>query len=80
MHELSITRQLIEMITKECESKIKKVKAITAELGQLTSYKKEPVLFYFDALKKDSPLVRNAKLLINETEGKDFIIKKITGN
>jgi hydrogenase nickel insertion protein HypA len=70
MHELSITRQLIEMIRKEAENKIKIINSVTIELGSLTAYKKEPLLFYFDALKRDFPFIKNTKLTVNEVVGK----------
>jgi hydrogenase nickel incorporation protein HypA/HybF len=70
MHELSITKQMIELITQECiERKIKPSKIIT-ELGSLCTFKKESVLFYFDVLKKEYPIIENSELAVNEIKGK----------
>ncbi|MBN1157102.1 hydrogenase maturation nickel metallochaperone HypA [Candidatus Woesearchaeota archaeon] len=71
MHELSITKKLIEMIEKEAkQNKIKTITSVTVELGSLTSYKKEPLSFYFDALKKESALIKKTKLIVNEIKGR----------
>ena len=66
MHELSITQELIRKILKES----KYPKKVVIELGDLTSYKKEPLLFYFDALKKDEERLKDAKIQIIQVPGK----------
>jgi hydrogenase nickel incorporation protein HypA/HybF len=71
MHELSATNHLIELISNECQiNKIKSPKKIIVELGMLTTYKKDPILFYFDLIKKDIKLLKNSKLVIKEVKGK----------
>ena len=70
MHELAITKNLIETIISECnEQKIIPRKIIT-DLGALTSYKKEPIMFYYDILKKEKKLLFDAKLEINFIKGR----------
>ncbi|MBN2422589.1 hydrogenase maturation nickel metallochaperone HypA [Candidatus Woesearchaeota archaeon] len=69
MHELSITKDLIELIKSECnKNKITNPKNIVLELGSLTTYKKEPILYYYNILKKEQPLLHNSALIINEIQ------------
>jgi hydrogenase nickel insertion protein HypA len=70
MHELSITKALLDLVIKECEEHNAVPKTIVAELGSFTAYKKESILFYFDLLSKDLPLLKNAKLNIKEVKCK----------
>ena len=71
MHELGIINQLIRSITEEAKkNKIKKIKKVVIELGSLTSYKKEPISFYFDSLKLDHNLIKESVLTIKEINGK----------
>jgi len=73
MHEHNITNEVVHQILHECEDRgITKPKQIVVELGTLTGYKKESVLFYFDSIKKEEPLLKNAKLHIVEIPGKIF--------
>ena len=71
MHELSITRKLVEMIKSECkENNIDNPKKIVVEVGKLTNYKKQPIKFYFDLLKKEEDLIKNSELILNTIPGK----------
>lgn len=71
MHELSVTKQIIEMIKEECnKNKIVSPKNITIELGLLTTYKSEPIQYYFGTLKEEHPLLKDAVLNIIEVPGK----------
>lgn len=70
MHELHTVKQLIEQILKECRAnRIRRPRRIYVELGELTTYKKEPVLFYFERIKKDEPLLSDAVLDIKMKKG-----------
>jgi len=63
MHELSITQNLIDLVAGECKKKnIIGPKKIIAELGSLTGYSKESILFYYDLFAK-----RNASSCRNRT-------------
>ncbi|MBD3202788.1 hypothetical protein GF327_00705 [Candidatus Woesearchaeota archaeon] len=71
MHELSITKKIIEMIEKECsKNNIKKPDKIHAEIGELTTYKKEPIKYYFDILKKENHLLKKADIDMKIINGK----------
>ena len=73
MHELSITKSLIRDIKQACESnQISAAKSINVELGMLTTYKKEPLIHYFNALKPNSPVISNAELIVKEIPGKIY--------
>jgi hydrogenase nickel incorporation protein HypA/HybF len=73
MHELSITKQLIQNILHECKiNNIKKPKKIQIELGILTTYKKDPILFYYNQLKKEISLLNNSNLDVLKINGELF--------
>jgi hydrogenase nickel incorporation protein HypA/HybF len=71
MHEFLAAKNLIELTENECsQHKIQRPKKIIAELGSLQSYKKDPILFYFDILKKESSVLQNCKLELEEITAK----------
>lgn len=71
MHELTITKNLIDIATSECKKEdISSPKKIVAELGSLTGYSKDSILFYYDLLKKDSNLLFSTELEIKEIDAR----------
>ena len=67
MHELSITQSRIDLVVGECKKKnINSPKKIVAELGSLTGYSKESILFYYDLLRKEIPVLAETELDILE--------------
>jgi len=71
MHELAITKSLIDMINCECrKNNIKKPKKVFCELGILTSFRSDPILFYFDELKKGKDILQDIELEIDEIFGR----------
>lgn len=67
MHELAITESLIDLVAGECRKEnIGSPKKIIADLGALTGYKKDSILYYYDLLRKDIPILANAELEIRE--------------
>jgi hydrogenase nickel incorporation protein HypA/HybF len=71
MHEFLAAKNLIELTENECSKhKIQSPKKIIAELGSLQSYKKDPIIFYFEILKKESPVLQNCKLDLKEITAK----------
>jgi Zn finger protein HypA/HybF involved in hydrogenase expression len=58
------------MAISECEKRgLMKPKKINIDLGGLANYKKEPILFYFDMLKKENGMIADTELEINEIAG-----------
>ncbi|MBR9676024.1 hydrogenase maturation nickel metallochaperone HypA [Candidatus Woesearchaeota archaeon] len=71
MHEHSITNEVVHQIVHACEdNKIASPKRIVVRVGELTSYKKDPILFYFEAVKKSVDVLRDASLIVEMVEGK----------
>ncbi len=71
MHELSITKRIIEVILEEVQNKkCESVKMVSLELGNLTTYSKNSILFYFDLLKKNFPIIKRSQIKIKEVKGK----------
>lgn len=66
MHERDVTQNLIDQVLKATD---KPIKQITAELGSLTTYKAEPIEFYFDNLKKEAEQLKNSTLKLIEIKG-----------
>lgn len=70
MHELAITQQLLILVNKACEQEgISRVSRIEVELGALTTYKKEPVQYYFGMLTKNAKRFAATTLDIREIPG-----------
>ena len=81
MHELAITKEIVELILEECKRrKIKSVKNIKIEIGNMTTYKKNPILHYFEIIKKENQVTKNANLKVKEIKGEDLIIKSFEEN
>ncbi|MFH1433036.1 MAG: hydrogenase maturation nickel metallochaperone HypA [archaeon] len=54
VHEFGAAKALFDLVVDECEKRgIERPVTVVACLGELTAYKKEPVLFYFDMLCKE---------------------------
>lgn len=67
MHELAVTQSLINSVIEECKKRdIKDLEKIVVELGSLTSYVSDSVLFYYDLLKKPFALLHDVPLEIIE--------------
>jgi hydrogenase nickel insertion protein HypA len=75
MHELMITEDLIRMILEanqdhELDTQNSKIVEVVCELGKLTTYKQEPILFYYDILKKNTNFLKDSILKVNVIKGK----------
>jgi len=67
MHEVHIVRELIDVVEKQATAQgAKRVKLVKLRFNPLTSHSGEHVQFAFDFVKKDSPLVKDAALKLNE--------------
>ena len=71
MHELQITKEIIEQVISECRKRdLKYPKKVFVDVGSLSTFKKEPILYYYKILKKDYPYIAKTELLVTETDGK----------
>ncbi len=77
MHELAVTEEIIRIIEAECKERKVTPKKIILELGDFTSYKKWPLKYYYDLLKRDSAIIKDTELVVNEVRGQDLKIKEI---
>ena len=69
MHEVHLVRAIVETVEKQAAAKgAKSVKAVKIRFNALTSHSADHVQFSFDLVKKDSPLLKNAALQLNEVE------------
>lgn len=73
MHELNVTEKLAENIIEICKvKKIGKPKIVNLDLGELTTYKKDQIEYYFNIIQKEYLLLKEVKLNIKEIPGKIF--------
>jgi Zn finger protein HypA/HybF involved in hydrogenase expression len=67
MHELAVTQALIQKILAECRKEgIRRLDCALVEVGTLSNYKGDPIIFYYDALKREHPLLCESRLEVNE--------------
>ena len=69
MHELAITKSIVRLILDESKQKGIIPKEAVVELGLLTSYKKDAVLYYYSILRKETPLLSGTSLDVKEVSG-----------
>ena len=69
MHEVHLVRAIVEAVEKQAQAKNARcVKEVRIRFNALTSHSADHVQFSFDLVKKDSPLLQNADLKLNEVE------------
>ena len=69
MHEVHLVRAIIDTVEKKAaEQGAKRVKLVRIRFNALTSHSGDHVQFSFDLLKKDSRLLKDAALQLNEVE------------
>lgn len=67
MHELSIAQNIIEIINQNVQyENLTSVKNVKVKIGKLSNILPDSLLFCFDSIKVDSPLV-NCELIINQS-------------
>jgi hydrogenase nickel insertion protein HypA len=69
MHEVHLVRAIVETVEKQAAArKATRVKSLQIRFNALTSHSADHVRFAFDLVKKESPLMKKAKLALNEVE------------
>jgi len=69
MHEVHLVRAILETVEKQAAAqKAKRVKLVHIRFNPLTSHSGDHVQFSFDIVKKEIPLVQDAKLELTEVE------------
>jgi hydrogenase nickel incorporation protein HypA/HybF len=69
MHEVHLVRAIVEAVEKKATAqKAKRVKSLKVRFNALTSHSADHVKFAFELVKKDSPLLKKARLKLNEVE------------
>ncbi len=71
MHELAVTQEIIKILLEECKKNlIENPKKVSLSIGSFTTYKKEPVEYYFEILKKEHKLLQNTKIEAVEVQAR----------
>lgn len=66
MHEMSITRSILDVVKKEmADNKVTRLKSVRVKVGELTAVEPETLRFCFEACVKDTPM-EGAALEIEE--------------
>ncbi|HUA66602.1 MAG TPA: hydrogenase maturation nickel metallochaperone HypA [Alphaproteobacteria bacterium] len=69
MHEVALVSAIVDAVEREAiVQKARGVKWIKIRFNSLTSHSADHVRFSFDIVKNDRPLIRNARLQLNEVE------------
>ena len=69
MHEVHLVRAIVDSVEEQAAAQQAKcVKWVKIRFNALTSHSADHVQFSFDIVKKDSPLVKDAELKLNELE------------
>ncbi len=71
MHELALSRALLQMAVQECQRHGVSAKTVVIEVGGLTSYKPQPIKHYFRMLRKGYGMP-HARLKVNFVRGRVF--------
>lgn len=67
MHEVSLATGMAEELARiACESRAKKVLRVTVRIGRMSGVVKDSLVFAFDAVKLDHPLLASASLCVRE--------------
>lgn len=69
MHEVHLVRAIVDTVEKQASAKgASRVTRVNIRFNPLTSHSADHVQFSFDVVKKESPLVKDAELKLNEVE------------
>lgn len=81
MHEYAITKELLRIVRETAKKEgLVKVRTIFLNLGLLTGYEKESMLYYFNELKIGGGFLAGAELIIKEVSNNEITITSIKGN
>ena len=80
MHELGITGEIIKIIEDESRANGIRPSKVILELGADSSYKEEPLKYYYDILKKESDIVDSSELKVEIVDGQDLRLKEMNGD
>ena len=70
MHELDITRSIAKEASDKCKKEGVLAGEVFVELGELSSYKTEPIETFYDAIKADHETLKKSKINISLKNGK----------
>lgn len=70
MHELAITRGVLESIKSECIKNKVSPKKVFLELGDFAGCGKDSLLFCYDLLRSEYPMLKGAELVVSEIESR----------
>ena len=74
MHELSITRNVVAIVSERAEGQ--RVTRVRLEIGRLTAVMPDSIRFCFDICAQGTPL-EGAELEIVESDGQELLIKEM---
>ncbi len=73
MHELGITKSMAAAIKEECsERNIQEPVSVVLQVGELTTYSKDAIKFYFALIRKQDEFFKNTDLHVEIVKGEVF--------
>jgi len=70
MHELDITRSIAKEASDKCKKERILAGEVFLELGELSSYKSEPIEFFYEAIKNDHKELARSEIDIELKKGR----------
>ncbi len=78
MHEKAITEKLIEDILLNVkDSTFTAIKRVVVDVGTLTSYESTPIRHYFNLLKVDHELLKDAEIRVSMVDGEEIMLREL---
>jgi Zn finger protein HypA/HybF involved in hydrogenase expression len=77
MHELAATKEIVRIVEEECRTRLVTPRKVVVEVGEGTTYKKEPLIYYYDILKEESKVLKKSTLVVHEIDGAELKIREM---
>jgi len=80
MHELGITREIVDIAKEQCVKNNIAAETVTVELGDMASYKSDPLVYYYEILKIKHDELKESSLIVKNVKGTDLRVVQIKGD
>ena len=78
MHEKAITEKLIADILEQIGgATFKAVRRVVVDVGDLTSYESSPMRYYFNLLKIEHDILKDAELRVSMVDGEEIMLREL---
>ena len=77
MHELGITGEIVRIAEEACRKNQVTPVRVFVDIGDMTTYKEEQVIYYYEMLKKNSKILKNSAIEVSVVPGDDIRVREI---